>query len=230
LVPATRATPGAAQVIRGGGSGLVARPVFKTAMESPSVALVGSIPTRSRHLVAALPAVLLLLLVRAPRVLAQDTTAVRSDTAAAPADTTHPAPPPAADTGRTTVPESLGVLRVRPSAALWRSLLVPGWGQAKLGRNLTAGFFIAAEALTVGMTLKANSELGYLRRTGADSASIDAKSRKREDWIVFTVVNHLLSGLEAYVAANLSDFPGELKLRRAPSGVEAQVSVPVRFP
>ncbi len=33
----------------GGGSGLVARPVFKTAMETPSVAPVGSIPTRSRH-------------------------------------------------------------------------------------------------------------------------------------------------------------------------------------
>jgi hypothetical protein len=33
----------------GGGSGLVAWPVFKTATETPSVALVGSIPTRSRH-------------------------------------------------------------------------------------------------------------------------------------------------------------------------------------
>jgi hypothetical protein len=155
---------------------------------------------------------------------------VRADTAAAPVDTLQP-PPPAADTGRTTVPESLGVLRLQPSAALWRSLLVPGWGQAKLGRNLTAGLFIAAEALTVGMALKANSELAYLRRTGADSASIDAKAQKREDWIVLAVVNHLLSGLEAYVAANLSDFPGELKFRPAAAGgVGAQVSLPVRFP
>src|SRR3954463_11159266 len=34
----------------GSGSGLVVRPVFKTAMEAPSAAPVGSIPTRSRHL------------------------------------------------------------------------------------------------------------------------------------------------------------------------------------
>ena len=33
----------------GGGSGLVVRPVFKTAMEAPTAAPVGSIPTRSRH-------------------------------------------------------------------------------------------------------------------------------------------------------------------------------------
>ena len=33
----------------GSGSGLVVRPVFKTAMEAPSAAPVGSIPTRSRH-------------------------------------------------------------------------------------------------------------------------------------------------------------------------------------
>jgi hypothetical protein len=35
--------------VQGGGSGLVARPVFKTATETPTAAPVGSIPTRSRH-------------------------------------------------------------------------------------------------------------------------------------------------------------------------------------
>ena len=34
---------------QGSGSGLVARPVFKTATEAPSAAPVGPIPTRSRH-------------------------------------------------------------------------------------------------------------------------------------------------------------------------------------
>jgi len=37
-------------LVSGGGSGLVVRPVFKTAMEAPQAAPVGSIPTRSRHL------------------------------------------------------------------------------------------------------------------------------------------------------------------------------------
>jgi len=42
-------TAGAALGVHGGGSGLVARPVFKTATETPQAAPVGSIPTRSRH-------------------------------------------------------------------------------------------------------------------------------------------------------------------------------------
>ena len=49
----------------GGGSGLVARPVFKTAMESPPGAPVGSIPTRSRHR-GALGAAVVALLTFAP--------------------------------------------------------------------------------------------------------------------------------------------------------------------
>jgi len=65
----------------------------------------------------------------------------------------------------------------------------------------------------VGLALKANSDLHYLRRIGADTATVNAKSQDREDWLVLLAVNHLLSGLEAFIAANLSDFsPPELKL------------------
>lgn len=146
-----------------------------------------------------------------------DTTA-RPDTNLAAADTTPAVP---ADTTR---------IRSKPGAALWRSLLVPGWGQVRLGRKLTAGFFVLTEGLTLGMALKANSELRYLRRTGADSAAINAKSQTREDWLVLLAVNHLLAGLEAYIAANLTDFPAELKLEHGPAGIGASVRVPVRLP
>ena len=40
----------------------------------------------------------------------------------------------------------------------------------------------------------------------------------------------LLAGLEAYIAANLTDFPAELKLERGPAGFGASVTVPVRLP
>jgi hypothetical protein len=100
----------------------------------------------------------------------------------------------------------------------------------RLGRKLTAGFFVLTEGLTLGMALRANSELRYLRRTGADTAAINAKSQTREDWLVLLAVNHLLAGLEAYIAANLMDFPAELKLERGPAGLGASVSVPVRLP
>jgi hypothetical protein len=155
---------------------------------------------------------------------------VRPDTAP-PADTTArpDASLAAADTSPATPIDTIKV-RSRPAAALWRSLLIPGWGQVRLGRKLTAGFFVLTEGLTLGMALKANSELRYLRRTGADTAAINAKSQTREDWLVLLAVNHLLAGLEAYIAANLTDFPAELKVERVPAGFGASVSVPVRLP
>src|SRR3954470_18497940 len=65
----------------GSGSGLVVWPVFKTAMEAPSAAPVGSIPTRSRHpssawLLSFLAAVLFISTWISPAV-AQDSAAVR---------------------------------------------------------------------------------------------------------------------------------------------------------
>jgi hypothetical protein len=162
--------------------------------------------------------------------VAQDSVLVRPDTAT-PADTT--ARP---DTGLTTAdttpvaPADTTKVRSKPAAALWRSLLIPGWGQVRLGRKLTASFFVLTEGLTLGMALKANSDLRYLRRTGADAATIDAKSQTREDWLVLLGVNHLLAGLEAFIAANLSDFPAELKLERGSGGFGASVKVPVRVP
>ena len=50
-------------------------------------------------------------------------------------------------------------------AAFWRSLLLPGWGQAKLNRKLTGALFVAWEGVTLGMSIKTSHELSYLRRT-----------------------------------------------------------------
>jgi len=161
-------------------------------------------------------------------VLVRPDTAAAADTAAAP-DTARAAAP--SDTAPpATATDSLGRPVSKPAAALWRSLLIPGWGQVRLGRKLTAGLFVLTEGLTLGMALKANSELRYLRRTGADSVTINDKSQAREDWLVLMAVNHLLAGLEAFISANLSDFPPELKLERVPHGLGASVKLPVRLP
>ena len=64
---------------------------------------------------------------------------------------------------------------------------------------------------------------GYVTRA-------DDKSQEREDWLVIVGVNHLIAGIEAYVAAYLWDFPGDLKLQATPNGTAATVRVPVRFP
>jgi hypothetical protein len=118
---------------------------------------------------------------------------------------------------------------VGPGGALWRSLLVPGWGQAKLGRGIAAGIFIAVEGVSLGMVLKTNSELNYAK--SSDTTAVSDKTQQREDWMVIMAVNHLVAGLEAYVSAHLWDFPGDLALKPVRGGgVAASVTFPVRVP
>ena len=147
----------------------------------------------------------------ARRLVAQDSTA-----ATVPADTALAARP---------APDSLA-LRTSPMNAFWRSFLLPGWGQAKLGRKLTAGIFVAWEGTTLGMSLKTRRELAYLRRTNSERA--DDKRREHEDWLVLLAFNHLLAGLEAYVSGHLTDFPGDLRFQAVPGGFGGSVSLPFR--
>ncbi len=204
-------------------------PVFKTAMETPPAAPVGSIPTRSRHRrafslrdrphvtcrlrrSAAGLALLGTLAAAAPvgRLAAQDSAAaaVRADSAR---------------------PRALDTLAVRtsPMGAFWRSFLLPGWGQARLGRKLTGGLFVAWEGTTLGMSIKTRHELAYLRRT--NSARAEDKRREHEDWLVLLAFNHVFAGLEAYVSGHLSDFPGDLHLQAFPGGFGGTISVPFRL-
>ena len=195
----------------GSGSGLVVWPVFKTAMEAPSAAPVGSIPTRSRHpsptSVLLLSMVILFLAAFVPIVAAQDSAAVRPGARPVQAD-------------------SLSRRYISPMNALWRSLLIPGWGQARLNRKLSGGILIGWEGVTLGMTLKTRSELRYLRRVG--SVRADDKRQEHEDWLVLLGFNHLFAGLEAYVSAHLADFPGDLRFQAVPGGVGAGFSIPIQ--
>ena len=106
--------------------------------------------------------------------------------------------------------------RPSPLGYFFRSLLVPGWGQAALDRKLTGGIFIAFEGIALGMALKAHHEIGFLERT--DSERLEDKRQERQDWFVLVGMNHLLSGLEAFVSANLYDFPGDLTVRPMSEG------------
>ncbi|MES2123802.1 MAG: hypothetical protein V4503_03845 [Gemmatimonadota bacterium] len=106
--------------------------------------------------------------------------------------------------------------RPKPLNYFFRSFLIPGWGQASLDRKLVGGIFVAFEGIAVGMALKANYELRYLERTGSERVA--GKRAERQDWLFLVGVNHLFSALEAFVAANLFDFPGDLRVRPLPDG------------
>jgi hypothetical protein len=101
---------------------------------------------------------------------------------------------------------------------MWRSLLLPGWGQSILGRRITGAVFIFWEGVTLTMTVKSVHQLNYLESTDADPEEIAGKKREVEDWAVLLVFNHLLAAAEAFVSAELWDFPGELETRSLPSG------------
>ncbi len=113
-------------------------------------------------------------------------------------------------------PDSAPPLAHRPAPLnyFFRSLVLPGWGQASLDRKLTAGLFIGFEGLALSMAMKANTELHFLERT--DTASATVRRGERQDWYVLIGFNHLFSALEAYVSAHLVDFPRDLHIRAFP--------------
>jgi hypothetical protein len=113
--------------------------------------------------------------------------------------------------------------RMRPGAAFWRSLVIPGWGQSATGRHVTGAAFITWEGITAMMTLKAQGEAEYLKSIG--SGHVKGKRQEVQDWLVLWVFNHLFAGAEAYVSAHLQDFPTDLHVRAFPSGIG--VSLPL---
>ena len=114
---------------------------------------------------------------------------------------------------------------IKPVAALWRSLLIPGWGQAAAGRPVTGAAFVTWEGVTVMMTVRALQEERYMKESG--STNVAAKRQQVQDWAVLWVFNHLFAGAEAFVSAHLQDFPKDVKIRAMPGRV--RVSVPLRL-
>jgi hypothetical protein len=120
---------------------------------------------------------------------------------------------------------------VSPTNAMVRSFILPGWGQATLGRRGAGGVFVFFEGLTLTMWVKSLHQQDYQERVAADDETQESKTAEVEDWLVLLVFNHLLAGLEAYVSANLWDFPTELEARVLPDGsVGFGVAIPVSLP
>jgi hypothetical protein len=116
------------------------------------------------------------------------------------------------------------VVRMRPISAAWRSLLIPGWGQAATGRAITGALFVAWEGTTLYMMWKARSETQYFDESGVPGEG--GKRQEEEDWLVLLVFNHLFAAAEAFVAGHLQDFPEELEIRAVPGGVGARLPLP----
>ncbi|MGH7674041.1 MAG: hypothetical protein ACREMV_02120 [Gemmatimonadales bacterium] len=116
------------------------------------------------------------------------------------------------------------VHRIKPLDAFWRSLVLPGWGQARTGRNVAGALFAAWEGVTIAMTVKASRELDYMEEIG--SGNVEGKRQEVQDWLVLLIFNHLMAGAEAFVSAHLQDFPEDLKLQAVPGGIGVSLPLP----
>ena len=56
---------------------------------------------------------------------------------------------------------------------------------------------------------------------------VDSRLEQREDWIAYTIFFTLASGVDAFVAAHLADFPATITTRPIPAGgMRIQVGIP----
>lgn len=139
-----------------------------------------------------------------------------------------------------------------PGRSFAYSFLVPGYAQTVLGRPRASALFIAFEAVAVTMLRQAQFDLRQARNAGLDSVVVSwwdpatqqaakvlrpspysatlVRSRRAhvEDWVAAIIANHLFSGLDAYVAANLWDVPAELAVH--PTATGANIGVNLRVP
>jgi predicted branched-subunit amino acid permease len=132
---------------------------------------------------------------------------------------------------------------ISPRRAFLYSALVPGLAQAKLGRNKAAATMLLVEAVAIAMIRESAADVREARRMSGDSVVttyvgaqgdalkpetlvprrfdpqyVHSRQSHVEDWVAFLVANHLFSGADAFVAANLWDVPTQLQIRVAPNG------------
>jgi hypothetical protein len=136
-------------------------------------------------------------------------------------------------------------LRQKPMWALFKSMVVPGWGQIGNGRYIKAAVYFGLEAWMVGGAIHYGQQASDFRRlfdeTPRDAVSLrnDYYSlyRDRQDecnkYTWFAVIVAFVSMFDAYVDAHLSGFPrqgegNDLTLQVAPTeenGVTAALSL-----
>jgi hypothetical protein len=136
-----------------------------------------------------------------------------------------------------------------PRRAFLYSLLLPGYGQSVLGRNRAGALEMAFEAVALTMVRISAADVREAKRMRADSipvsfvdesgtphitfqrtiytsALIRSRRSHLEDWLAVLIGNHLFSGADAFVAANLWDLPTEISVHTSGRSVDVALSVP----
>ena len=194
---------------------------------------VGSTPTRSRHFrsasVAALAALTLCGPLRAQEPVLPDSVPAAVVEVADSVPQVPDSVPAVVAEMPVGVGDSLGP-PVTPMGAFFRSLVLPGWGQAAVDQPVRGAFYFTMEATSLWMLFKTQAKLDAARRAG-DEELAAARQDQKEDWIVLAVFWALFAGVDAWVSTQLWDFEGAVVPPPDGSpGVAVQYSVPVGGP
>ena len=144
-----------------------------------------------------------------------------------------------------------------PKRAFLYSLALPGLGQSRLDRGSSGALFASAELAALVMLSRTSADVREARRfltdtlpdsftvapdAGGDGVTVQPSGRlignytselirarrlHAEDWIALLAFNHLFSGADAFVAAQLWELPFELSA--IPTGDGPMLVVTVRF-
>jgi hypothetical protein len=124
---------------------------------------------------------------------------------------------PAVETGQDTLPAAGADQAapdrerpVSPAGAMLRSVIVPGWGQTAARQPARGAIYFTVWSGGIFMIVKTNADLNAAKRA-EDEELIDSRSQAREDWILFTGLWALLSGVDAWVSAQFAGFEGEVR-------------------
>ncbi len=207
-------------------------PGLQNRCDPPRAGRVGSIPTRSRQRRLAACTLVALAVAAAPLGAQVRDTIPRGPVPSPVLAVPRPAPSPP----------------ITPRRAFLYSLAIPGSAQSILDRPTAGAIFVAAEAGALAMLAKSTLDLRAARRIAYDSVIVRydtttvgttttitpvralsrtaARARTRigprrsfvEDWLTIVLVNHFLSGADAYVAANLWDVPTDVTIAPGPRG------------
>lgn len=108
-------------------------------------------------------------------------------------------------------------LTQNPTLALFKSMVVPGWGQAGNHAWFKAAFFASVEGVLIASALNYRSKASDLYDKYQAAEDIEERNRlydryedranKRNRYTWFAVITTFISMFDAYVDAHLSGFP-----------------------
>lgn len=128
----------------------------------------------------------------------------------------------------------LGKSPLTPKRAFLYSLALPGFGQSRLDRGSSGALFASVELTALVMLRRVNADLREAKAYRTDSLPtnftpagdtvravarapgkytadlIRTRRLHLEDWLAVVAFNHLFSGADAFVAAQLFDMPVQL--------------------